>query len=96
MALKATSVPSLWRLARVDFDPVRARPVLLYPEGAVLLNDTGADILRLVDGKRTVAEIAALLRERYNAEGGADAAEILADVTASLSGLEARELIRDH
>ena len=96
MALKATSVPSLWRLARVDFDPVRARPVLLYPEGTVLLNDTGADILRLVDGKRTVAEIAALLRERYNAEGGADAAEILADVTAYLSGLEARELIRDH
>jgi coenzyme PQQ biosynthesis protein PqqD len=80
----------------VDFDPVRARPVLLYPEGAVLLNDTGADILRLVDGKRTVAEIAALLRERYNAEGGADATEILADVTAYLSGLEARELIRDH
>jgi coenzyme PQQ biosynthesis protein PqqD len=79
----------------MDFDAVRNRPCL-YPEGAVLLNDTGADILRMVDGKRTVAEIAALLRDRYNAEGGADEAEILADVTAYLSGLEARELIRDQ
>ena len=43
----------LWRLARLDFDPVRQRPVLLYPEGAVLLNDTGAAILELCDGART-------------------------------------------
>ena len=35
------SVPALWKLARMDFDAVRKRPVLLYPEGAVLLNDTG-------------------------------------------------------
>lgn len=96
MALSSTSVPALWRLARVDFDPVRGRPVLLYPEGAVLLNDTGADILRLVDGKRTVAEIAAILSGRYDGDGGPDAAEILADVTSYLSGLEARELIRDQ
>lgn len=96
MALTERSVPALWRLARVDFDPVRGRPVLLYPEGAVLLNDTGADILRLVDGKRSVAEIAQILGDRYNAEGGPDGAEILADVASYLSGLEARELIRDQ
>lgn len=96
MTLTTNSVPSLWRLARIDFDPVRNRPVLLYPEGAVLLNDTGADILRLVDGKRTVGEIATTLQARYNAAGGADAAEILADVTSYLEGLEARELIRDQ
>ena len=48
------SVPVLWKLARIDFDPVRNRPVLLYPEGAVLLNDTGKAILELVDGRRTV------------------------------------------
>jgi coenzyme PQQ biosynthesis protein PqqD len=96
MRLSPASVPSLWRLARVEFDSVRQRPVLLYPEGAVLLNETGADILRLVDGRRTVGEIAGILGERYNGEGGPDAAEILRDVTAYLSGLEARELIRDH
>lgn len=83
------SVPSLWRLARLDHDPVRGRPVLLYPEGAVLLNDTGKAILELVDGRRTVAEIAAVLGERYNAD-------VSADVTEYLSGLAARELIRDY
>ncbi len=48
--LTADSRPKLWRLARLDFDPVRQRPVLLYPEGAVLLNDTGAAILELCNG----------------------------------------------
>ena len=65
VALNQDSVPRLWRLARLDYDPVRQRRVLLYPEGAVLLNETGAAVLELVDGKRTVAEIGrASCRER--------------------------------
>ena len=83
------SVPTLWRLARIDFDAVRNRPVLLYPEGAVLLNDTGKAVLELVDGRRTVGEIAAILGERYGADVSADVAQYLSD-------LAARELIRDH
>ena len=47
MALSVDSVPRLWRLARLDYDPVRQRRILLYPEGAVLLNDTGAAVLEL-------------------------------------------------
>ncbi len=62
MTLSPDSVPRIWRLARLDYDPARQRPVLLYPEGAVLLNDTGREILELVDGTRTVAEIAAAPR----------------------------------
>ena len=96
MALTPGSTPSLWRLARVQFDPVRNRPVLLYPEGAVLLNETGAAILELVDGRRTIAEIAATLRTKYGATDGPGAEEILKDVTEYLDGLVARELIRDH
>ena len=87
VGLSLDTVPKLWRLARLDYDPVRQRPVLLYPEGAVLLNETGAAILELVDGKRTVAEIAAILGERYQADVSADVAEYLA-------GLAERELIR--
>ena len=95
MALTSTSRPSLWRFARVEFDPVRNRPVLLYPEGAVLLNETGAEILKLLDSRRTLADIAAALKARYHAEDGASVEEILKDVTEFLDGLAARELIRD-
>ena len=87
MAISPDSVPRLWRLARLDFDPARQRPVLLYPEGAVLLNDTGQAILELVDGNRTVAQIAAELSARYQAD-------VAADVTEYLSRLAERELIQ--
>ena len=87
MTLSPDSVPRIWRLARLDYDPARQRPVLLYPEGAVLLNDTGREILELVDGARTVAEIAALLGARYQAD-------VTADVTDYLSHLAERELIQ--
>ena len=81
------SVPSLWRLARLDYDAVRACPILLYPEGAVFLNDTGRAILELCDGRRSVAEIAAALAARYAA------ADVAADVAVYLADLAARELI---
>ena len=88
MALTESSRPALWRLARLDFDPVRQRPVLLYPEGAMLLNDTGAEILKLCDGTRTIAEIAAELGAKYKAD-------VTGDVTEYLSNLVDRELVRD-
>ncbi len=87
MPLPLDSIPKLWRLARLDYDPARQRPVLLYPEGAVLLNDTGREILELVDGTRTVAQIAALLGERYQTD-------VTADVSDYLSRLAERELIQ--
>ena len=54
----------------------------------MLLNDTGKAILELVDGRRTVGEIASILGERYQAD-------VTADVTEYLSHLAERELIRD-
>ena len=85
--LTPASVPSLWRLARLDFDPVRQQRVLLYPEGVVLLNDTGAAILELCDGRRSIIDIAATLEERYHCD-------VTADVIEYLSGLAEQELVR--
>ena len=89
MEMTGATVPVLWRLARMDFDPVRQRHVLLYPEGTVLLNDTGAAILELCDGQRSVAQIAGVLQERYKS------GDVTADVLEYLSGLAERELIRE-
>jgi pyrroloquinoline quinone biosynthesis protein D len=86
--MNASSCPALWRLARLDFDPVRNRRVLLYPEGAILLNDTAAEILDLCDGTRTIADIVAELGTRY----GTDVEQ---DVTDYLSQLAERDVVRD-
>jgi pyrroloquinoline quinone biosynthesis protein D len=85
--MDTTEVPRLWKLARLGYDPVRQRPVLLYPEGAVLLNDTGQAILELVDGQRTVADIVRILADRYQADVTTDVADFIASLTA-------RELLR--
>ena len=45
-----------------DFCRTRQRHILLLPETVVVLNGSGADILELCDGRRTVAEIVAELR----------------------------------
>lgn len=87
MTLTATSVPVLWRLARLDFDAVRQQRVLLYPEGVVLLNDTGGAILDLCDGHRSIGDVAAILGERYHRD-------VTADVIDYLSRLNEKELIR--
>jgi len=87
MALTPASIPSLWRLARLNFDPVRQQHVLLYPEGAMMLNESGAAILELCDGQRSISQIAKILDERYHCD-------VLADVTEYLSQLEEKEFIR--
>ena len=85
--LTSDSVPKLWRMARLQFDEVRQRPVLLYPEGAVLLNDTGAAILELCDGSKTVSQIVEILSQRYHSD-------VTTDVTEYLTLMAGRELIR--
>ncbi len=89
MPLSSESVPTLWRLARLQFDPVRRQHVLQYPEGVLMLNETGAAILELCDGRRTVADIAHILGERYRCD-------VAADVVEYLSRLAERELIRER
>jgi pyrroloquinoline quinone biosynthesis protein D len=57
--------PRLARHVRLRFDPARGQHVLLTPEAVTVLNGTGAAVLELCDGQRTVTEILAELRGRY-------------------------------
>ena len=58
--------PRLAPHVRLTFDSARERHVLLAPETVSVLNDTGATILGLCDGERTVAEIVAEMHRRYD------------------------------
>lgn len=85
--MSVAAVPRIAPKARLQWDEVRKRYVLLYPEGLVALNETGVNILQLCDGARAVADIVALLEQRYQAQG------VAGDVTAFLEGLAAKGLV---
>lgn len=74
--------PKLARHVRLAFDKRRDRPVLLLPETVVVLNATGAAILKLCDGQRTVAEIVAELGAEYAAVPEDDVRAYLAKLIA--------------
>jgi pyrroloquinoline quinone biosynthesis protein D len=82
IAVLSTNRPRLARLVRLEWDPVRERQVLLAPEGVLVLNQTGATILGLCDGERTVVEIVEELRERYNRVDGDEVRVFLARLVA--------------
>ena len=57
--------PRLSARARLQYDPVREKQVLLLPEGLLVLNETAAAIVALCDGRRTITDIAADLGTQY-------------------------------
>jgi pyrroloquinoline quinone biosynthesis protein D len=65
-AVPPSSRPELAPHVRLTFDRTREQHVLLAPESVAVLSRTGADILGLCDGQRTMAEIVEELRGRYN------------------------------
>jgi pyrroloquinoline quinone biosynthesis protein D len=79
--------PRVAAKARLQWDGVRNRHILLYPEGLVALNPTAAEILGLCDGRRTVDEIVAQLSGKYESQ------DITADVQELLAGLAAKGLV---
>jgi pyrroloquinoline quinone biosynthesis protein D len=73
-----TSVPRLALGAMLRHDGVRGQDLLLLPERMVKLNESGAAILGLCDGRRSVAEITEELERRFEATGlAADVLEFL-------------------
>lgn len=74
----ATPLPPLsdWRpylaaKARLRWDKVDERYMLVFPEAALMLNAAAAEVLKLCDGKRSVSDIVAVLDEQFeDAERG--------------------------
>jgi pyrroloquinoline quinone biosynthesis protein D len=65
--LSYSDKPRLTRHVRLTYNQPRQRHILQHPETVVVLNTTGAHIVELCDGRRTVAEIVAELGARYDA-----------------------------
>jgi pyrroloquinoline quinone biosynthesis protein D len=83
------NVPRLPDGFRLHWDRVRERHVLLFPEGALSLNDTAVQVLELCDGRRTIEEIADELSERF------DGVDVHDDVENLLLSLANRGMVID-
>src|SRR5689334_4805414 len=57
--------PCLTPGARLHWDQLRQQHVLLIPEGLLVVNTTGAAVLALCDGERSITSITAELSTRY-------------------------------
>jgi len=74
--------PRLARYVRMRFDAARGQHTLLSPETVWVINDTGAAIVELCDGVRTVAEVQSALQSRYEQVADGDVHRFLADLVA--------------
>ena len=74
--------PRLAPHVRMRFDAARGQHALLSPETVWVINDTGAAIIALCDGRRSVAEIQSELQSRYDQVTDADVRRFLTDLVA--------------
>ncbi len=82
--------PRLASKARLRFDKKADRYMLLYPEKGLLLNSTGAKIVKLCTGEHTVSSIVEQMSMEHQ---GGDPATILTEVTSFLTRLEEAGLL---
>jgi pyrroloquinoline quinone biosynthesis protein D len=83
--------PRLAARARLKFDPIAKQEMLLFPEAALALNDTGAAIVRLCDGALSVDEIVTQLSQQFRA---IDRDAITREVIEFLDTIRARGLLQ--
>ncbi len=85
-----TSAPAFNRGFRLRHDAVRGAWVVLAPERLFLLDGPAVEVLKLVDGVRSVPDIVDALAARFDAPRAA----IAADVEAMLRDLADKGAIR--
>jgi len=81
--------PKLSARARLQTDKVTGKPIVLYPEGVLMLNPTGHAIVSLCTGESTFDQIVAKLAERYKIPE----AQISPQVAEYLNRLRERNLL---
>lgn len=80
--------PKLAPFARYRWDKLREQHQLVYPEGILVLNESGAAIVQLCDG-RPMSELLAALGEKFPADNLGE------DVHDFLERLARKGLLRD-
>lgn len=76
-----SAVPAIAAHYRLQFEPAQNAHVLLFPEGMIKLNGSGAEILTRCDGRATQGEIIETLKQRFAADVGADVRAFLGMAT---------------
>lgn len=87
---EGAAVPAFNRGFRLRHDAVRDAWVILAPERLFLLDEPAVEVLRLVDGARSVPEIVDALAAKFNAPRET----IAADTEAMLHDLVIKGAIR--
>ncbi len=88
-SLATSDVPKLPRGVRLHFDAIRNAHVLLAPERAFNVDAVAVEVLRLVDGRRSVSDIVESLSKAFQEAPSV----IQADVLAMLSDLVAKRAV---
>ncbi|MEY3191190.1 MAG: hypothetical protein RIS10_1307 [Pseudomonadota bacterium] len=57
------------RTHRLQWEEAQQKNIILYPEGMVELNDSSAEILKLCDGTRNLAQIVNELEQKFSTSG---------------------------
>ncbi|MGD0119615.1 MAG: pyrroloquinoline quinone biosynthesis peptide chaperone PqqD [Candidatus Binatus sp.] len=83
--------PRLAARARLKFDPIAKQEMLLFPEAALALNETGAEIVRLCDGARSIDEIVDQLSKKFS---NSDRNALAREVSDFLDTILARGLLQ--
>ncbi|ATN33406.1 pyrroloquinoline quinone biosynthesis protein PqqD [Rhizobium sp. ACO-34A] len=83
------TVARLARGVKLREDPVRGQTVLLAPERALALDEIAVAIIRALDGKRSLDEIA----ENFSRQFDAPKEAVLADILAFIREFSNRRLL---
>jgi len=88
-AIPADGRPKIASRARLQTDRVSGKPMLVYPEGLLMLNPTGLAIITLCTGDTTLQDIVANLAGRYQVP----VSQVISEVSDFLERLRARNLL---